>query len=95
MLGICRGLQVLNVWGGGTLHQHVPAHARYDAAADARVDDVVIEPGTVLHDLYGPTLAVNSLHHQTVDRVADGWAGGRPQQRRAATSRRWSGRGTT
>jgi putative glutamine amidotransferase len=28
----------------------------------------------VLHELYGPTLAVNSLHHQTVDRVADGWA---------------------
>ena len=61
------------MWGGGTLHQHVPAHARFDVAADARVDDVVIEPGSLLHDLYGPTLAVNSLHHQTVDRVAGGW----------------------
>ena len=30
MLGICRGLQVLNVWGGGTLLQHLPDHARYD-----------------------------------------------------------------
>jgi putative glutamine amidotransferase len=74
VLGICRGLQVLNVWGGGTLHQHVPAHASYNAAADAQVDDLTIEPGSVLHDLYGPTLAVNSLHHQTVDRVAGGWA---------------------
>ena len=39
VLGVCRGLQVLNVWGGGTLHQHVPAHARFDAAADARVEE--------------------------------------------------------
>jgi putative glutamine amidotransferase len=73
VLGICRGIQVLNVWGGGTLHQHVPAHARYEAAADAHVEELTIEPGSVLHDLYGPTLAVNSLHHQTVDRIADGW----------------------
>jgi putative glutamine amidotransferase len=74
VLGICRGLQLLNVWGGGTLHQHVPAHARYDVAAGARVDDLTIEPGSLLHQLYGSRLSVNSLHHQTVDRVAAGWA---------------------
>ncbi|MFW2383500.1 MAG: gamma-glutamyl-gamma-aminobutyrate hydrolase family protein, partial [Acidimicrobiales bacterium] len=33
VLGICRGLQVINVGGGGTLHQHVPEHSRYDIAA--------------------------------------------------------------
>jgi putative glutamine amidotransferase len=73
VLGICRGLQVLNVWGGGTLHQHVPAHARFDVAAGERVDELTIEPGSVLHELYGPRLRVNSLHHQTVDRIAPGW----------------------
>lgn len=73
VLGICRGLQVLNVWGGGTLRQHVPAHARWDVAAEARVDTLSIEAGSLLHELYGPTLSVNSLHHQTVERVADGW----------------------
>jgi putative glutamine amidotransferase len=73
VLGICRGLQLLNVWAGGTLNQHVPAHARYDVAPDEHIDQLSIEPGTVLHALYGSRLGVNSLHHQTVDRVADGW----------------------
>jgi putative glutamine amidotransferase len=73
VLGICRGLQLLNVWGGGTLHQHVPDHARFDVGSDARVDEVTLEPGSLLHELYGPTVTVNSLHHQTVDRVAGGW----------------------
>jgi putative glutamine amidotransferase len=73
VLGICRGLQLLNVWGGGTLHQHVPEHARYDVAPADRVDELVVEDGTRLHDLYGSRHTVNSLHHQTVDRVADGW----------------------
>lgn len=73
VLGICRGVQVLNVWAGGSLRQDVPAHARFDVAAGDRVDELTIVPGTVLHELYGPRLAVNSLHHQTIDRVAGGW----------------------
>jgi putative glutamine amidotransferase len=73
VLGICRGLQLLNVWAGGTLHQHVPAHARYDLDPAAEVDTVVVESDSRLGALYGATVDVNSLHHQTVDRVADGW----------------------
>jgi putative glutamine amidotransferase len=73
VLGICRGLQLLNVWAGGTLHQHVPEHARYDIPPSERVDALTVEPGSRLHELYGSQLDVNSLHHQTVDRVADGW----------------------
>jgi len=73
VLGICRGTQLLNVWAGGTLRQHVPEHARYDVATDEAVDVALIEPGTMLHDLYGDRLPINSLHHQTVDRLAPGW----------------------
>jgi len=73
VLGICRGLQLLNVWGGGTLHQHVPTHARYDVPPADRIDELSVERGTLLHELYGDQHVVNSLHHQTVDRVADGW----------------------
>ena len=73
VLGICRGLQLLNVWGGGTLHQHVPTHARWDLPPADRIDELTLEPGTLLHDLYGDRHVVNSLHHQTVDHVADGW----------------------
>jgi len=73
VLGICRGLQLLNVWAGGTLHQHVPAHARYDVAPGDTVDEVELASGSRLHELYGDRHGVNSLHHQTVDRVAEGW----------------------
>jgi putative glutamine amidotransferase len=73
VLGVCRGLQLLNVWAGGTLHQHVPAHARYDVAPDDGSEDVAVSPTSRLGLMYGPSRRVNSLHHQTVDRVADGW----------------------
>ncbi len=71
ILGICRGHQLLNVHGGGTLHQHVPEHACFDRPT-TEVHEVVIQPGSVLGDLYGPTRNVNSLHHQTADDTAPG-----------------------
>jgi putative glutamine amidotransferase len=73
VLGICRGLQLLNVWAGGTLHQDVAAHARYDLAPDAEEDAVTVIPESRLGLMHGAGLRVNSLHHQTVDRVGDGW----------------------
>lgn len=73
VLGICRGLQLLNVWAGGSLHQHVPEHARYDVPPAERVDELTVEDGTQLHEMYGAAHTVNSLHHQTVDQVAEGW----------------------
>ncbi len=72
VLGICRGLQVLNVFAGGTLHQHIPEHARYDVNPKGSIHSVNIAPGSGLSGLYGSTHEVNSLHHQTVDRVGDG-----------------------
>lgn len=73
ILGICRGVQVLNVWGGGTLRQHVPAHARWDIDPADEIDHVTVEPDSTLHELYGDGRAINSLHHQTIDTVAPGW----------------------
>ncbi|MET0457620.1 MAG: gamma-glutamyl-gamma-aminobutyrate hydrolase family protein [Ilumatobacteraceae bacterium] len=73
VLGICRGLQLLNVWAGGTLHQHVAGHARYDVPPSHGVDEVTMVPGTLMEALYGASRAVNSLHHQVVDEVAPGW----------------------
>lgn len=72
MLGICRGLQVINVHAGGTLNQDVPPHAGFDQATTTRWHTVTFEPDSVLGDIYGPERPVNSLHHQTVDRVGDG-----------------------
>ena len=70
VLGICRGLQLANVHGGGTLHQDVPVHARYDVAPSSETHRVTFVPDSVLADLYGGSKTVNSLHHQTIDDVA-------------------------
>ena len=72
MLGICRGLQLINVHQGGTLQQHVPEHSRYDVAPHEEVHTLTITPGTTLHALYGDTKQVNSLHHQTVGELGNG-----------------------
>jgi len=72
VLGICRGLQVLNVHAGGTLHQDVPAHARFDIDPAERVHSATIKPGSRLGAIYGDHVAINSLHHQTVDVVGSG-----------------------
>lgn len=72
VLGICRGLQLMNVAHGGTLHQHVPEHSRYDVDHSGTVHSVRTEPDSILEALYGSTIEVNSLHHQTVDRLGQG-----------------------
>ncbi|MEM8706745.1 MAG: gamma-glutamyl-gamma-aminobutyrate hydrolase family protein [Actinomycetota bacterium] len=73
VLGICRGLQLANVHGGGTLHQHVPEHAHFDKDRTELIHDVTFEPGSLLAGLYGDRLAVNSLHHQTADTIGEGY----------------------
>jgi putative glutamine amidotransferase len=76
VLGICGGQQLLNVVLGGTLIQHIPdsvpeplAHEQPNPRDEAGHDVDVIE-GSLLHRLVGTTtLAVNSAHHQAVDRA--------------------------
>lgn len=72
VLAICRGLQVVNVWCGGTLNQHVPAHGLFDEPAEKLQHEVTFTPGSVLAGVYGPSVMVNSLHHQTVGRLGAG-----------------------
>lgn len=76
LLGICRGLHVLNVALGGTLVQHlgdVTSDEHYAREDYARaVHAVALEPGSRLAAIYGAErLEVNSVHHQAVDRLGD------------------------
>lgn len=66
-LGICRGLQMVNVHAGGTLHQHVPVHAGHDLAPNTILHEIAVEAESTLGGLYGERRSVNSLHHQTID----------------------------
>lgn len=63
VLGICRGVQAINVFLGGTLRQHVEGHANCCHAVRCTGQ---------LADLLGDSLSVNSYHHQTVERIAAG-----------------------
>lgn len=79
ILGICRGLQAVNVFSGGRLVQHVDHHESppYPArAADATRHGLQVTPGTRLSEILGTTgdLEVNSFHHQAV--APDGLAPG-------------------
>ena len=79
LLGICGGQQLLNVVLGGTLIQHLPdsvpdglAHEQPNPRTEAG-HEVDVMAGTLLHRTGGADrLAVNSAHHQAVDRVGPG-----------------------
>jgi putative glutamine amidotransferase len=73
-LGICRGLQVLNVALGGTLHQHVPdvvgddRHCRRPGLYNRF--PITVAPGTRLAKALGAeTVTVSHYHHQAIDRL--------------------------
>lgn len=72
VLGICGGMQLLNVVRGGTLHQDLATDAgvrghEQPAPKDVPSHDVQLAPGTQLARLLGPgLLKVNSTHHQAV-----------------------------
>ena len=78
VLAICRGMQVLNVLKGGTLHQHLPdvvGHNNYQLGGGQFTEmefDVV--PGSALATALGGAakLTGNVYHHQALDRVGDG-----------------------
>jgi putative glutamine amidotransferase len=81
VLGICFGLQSLNVWRSGTLIQHLCGpvrHEEIDAKQTAPPHRVVLAPGSRLAAIAGPAalanleLMVNSSHHQAADAVGDG-----------------------
>lgn len=75
VLGICRGIQIMNAVLGGDLYQdikpfeHLPHNGHW-----AKVHTVTVRQGTLLSRILGQdTVLVNSQHHQAVDRVAPGF----------------------
>jgi putative glutamine amidotransferase len=79
ILGICRGIQLINVGLGGTLFQDLPSDrpgpVAHDpgSARDTRSHGVELQPGSrAARALGGTALTVNSFHHQGVDKLAGG-----------------------
>jgi putative glutamine amidotransferase len=79
VLGICRGMQIINVALGGTLVQHVPdlvghdEHRRNPGSFEDSEHDVRLDPGSVAARAAGETVhTTTSHHHQGIDRLGDG-----------------------
>ncbi len=78
-LGICRGMQLLNVAAGGTLIQHLPDshghcdHRRVSGSFDGADHDVRLQPGSLAARAAGEELhTAKSHHHQGIDAVGEG-----------------------
>jgi putative glutamine amidotransferase len=79
VLGICRGMQLINVALGGTLEQHLPEHLGHEehrrviGTFDGSDHDVEVLDGTLAMRVIGAGVhGTKSHHHQGVDRLAEG-----------------------
>lgn len=80
ILGICRGLQLINVAFGGTLYQDLsqnssepPLKHSQEAKMHVAVHTVDITPDTILHSIFGKdSVGTNSFHHQGIKQLASG-----------------------
>ncbi|HIX53307.1 MAG TPA: gamma-glutamyl-gamma-aminobutyrate hydrolase family protein, partial [Candidatus Lachnoclostridium stercoripullorum] len=83
ILGICRGIQLLNTAMGGTLYQDIPSQFEADLSIAHRQPfaykvpshTVDVIPGTLLSRILGEdhaSIAVNSMHHQAIKDLAPG-----------------------
>ena len=82
VLGICRGLQIMNTYAGGTLHQDLcfinsdkPILKHWQGNHPSQETHLVsVEEGSKLSSIFGEqSFLVNSFHHQVLDKVAEGY----------------------
>ena len=67
ILGICRGLQIINVALGGTLHQHIEGHRSHSLT---HAHSVTVVKDSLLDSLIKTNSFVNSFHHQSIKDLA-------------------------
>lgn len=75
VLGICRGLQMIDIYFGGSLIQHIStasAHSRDEGVPEDKVHLSRAIKGSFLERLYGDFFATNSSHHQAIAELGEG-----------------------
>lgn len=75
ILGICYGLQALNVWRSGTLVQHIESRVQHTGNSAEVAHQAVIAPRSLLGSLADKDsqhIPVNSSHHQAAEKLGDG-----------------------
>jgi len=71
VLGICRGIQFINVFFGGTLYQDISDMPGGDHTKGVQHPVDIVE-NSLLHQILGGSIMANSYHHQAVERLAPG-----------------------
>ncbi len=74
IMGICRGLQLLNVALGGSLIQDIDSKDIHKSTENGdRIHSVNATQGNIFYELYGGSFAVNSAHHQAIKDLGNGF----------------------
>lgn len=79
ILAVCRGMQILNTYHGGTLYQDnsycKTFHIKHmqNGNPDVATHTIMIEPNSILESALGNHTTVNSFHHQSVKELANGF----------------------
>ena len=68
MMGICRGLQAINVFMGGSLIQHIEDNSHKEIANN--VEFITVKNGSVFDRVYNDNSKINSYHHQCIKTLA-------------------------
>lgn len=71
VLGICKGMQLINIAFGGNIIQDMPSAEAHLQSGHDLYHPTYIMPGSILYDLYGHDAIVNSAHHQCIDRAGN------------------------
>jgi putative glutamine amidotransferase len=69
VLGICKGLQMINIFFGGNVIQDLSTSKIHAWDKEDKVHSSIAIPGTFIYQLYGNTLITNSAHHQGAGRL--------------------------
>lgn len=69
VLGICKGMQIINVYFGGTIIQDLPEAIYHAWDKEDKIHSTFALPATPLYSLYGAQFLVNSAHHQGVNTI--------------------------
>ena len=72
IFGICRGVQVMNAYFGGTLVQDIPSQLGGEHSKGVN-HEIEIKKDSILGQLFGESMLINSYHHQGLDKIADGF----------------------
>ncbi len=72
VLGICKGMQIINIYFGGTLIQHIRTAAIHQSDQGDLIHQTWTAKNSFLYEVYGSRFITNSAHHQAVGRLGRG-----------------------